>query len=205
MKKSPLFPLMGFLPLVMGFFYIRTAAFPLLGTLFFTALPWVMVALWVRAGWRCGAAGRGWLRSAIVAHWSVLLVAACAVWQFALIPDERRSLALSVFAQYLFGLVPGVVRLVVPLIEWNNTISSGPLIALGTPMSALALLLLFSLGYSLGWRSRQLPRLRRDSVTHTHILHSFTSGTRPRVPLFCFAFSPDCGKLSLRGKQFQFS
>ena len=52
MKKSPLFPLMGFLPLVMGFFYIRTAAFPLLGTLFFTALPWVMVALWVRAGWR---------------------------------------------------------------------------------------------------------------------------------------------------------
>ena len=40
MKKSPLFPLMGFLPLVMGFFYIRTAAFPLLGTLFFTALPW---------------------------------------------------------------------------------------------------------------------------------------------------------------------
>lgn len=81
MKKSPLFPLMGFLPLVMGFFYIRTAAFPLLGTLFFTALPWVMVALWVRAGWRCGAAGRGWLRSAIVAHWSVLLVAACAVWQ----------------------------------------------------------------------------------------------------------------------------
>ena len=142
MKKSPLFPLMGFLPLVMGFFYIRTAAFPLLGTLFFTALPWVMVALWVRAGWRCGAAGRGWLRSAIVAHWSVLLVAACAVWQFALIPDERRSL---------------VVRLVVPLIERNNTISSGPLIALGTPMSALALLLLFSLGYSLGWRSRQLP------------------------------------------------
>ena len=72
MKKSPLFPLMGFLPLVMGFFYIRTAAFPLLGTLFFTALPWVMVALWLRAGWRCGAAGRGWLRSAIVAHWSVL-------------------------------------------------------------------------------------------------------------------------------------
>ena len=157
MKKSPLFPLMGFLPLVMGFFYIRTAAFPLLGTLLFTALPWVMVALWLRAGWRCGAAGRGWLRSAIVAHWSVLLVAACAVWQFALIPDERRSLALSVFAQYLFGLVPGVVRLVVPLIERNNTISSGPLIALGTPMSALALLLLFSLGYSLGWRSRQLP------------------------------------------------
>ena len=87
----------------------------------------------------------------------MLLVAACAVWQFALIPDERRSLALSVFAQYLFGLVPGVVRLVVPLIERNNTISSAPLIALGTPMSALALLLLFSLGYSLGWRSRQLP------------------------------------------------
>ena len=77
--------------------------------------------------------------------------------QFALIPDERRSLALSVFAQYLFGLVPGVVRLVVPLVERNNTISSAPLIALGTPMSALALLLLFSLGYSLGWRSRQLP------------------------------------------------
>ena len=56
MKKSPLFPLMGFLPLVMGFFYIRTAAFPLLGTLFFTALPWLMVALWLRAGRRCGAA-----------------------------------------------------------------------------------------------------------------------------------------------------
>ena len=52
MKKSPLFPLMGFLPLVMGFFYIRTAAFPLLGTLFFTALPWLMVALWLRAGWQ---------------------------------------------------------------------------------------------------------------------------------------------------------
>ena len=88
MKKSPLFPLMGFLPLVMGFFYIRTAAFPLLGTLFFTALPWVMVALWLRAGWRCGAAGRGWLRSAIVAHWSVLLVAACAVPERSMTPSR---------------------------------------------------------------------------------------------------------------------
>ena len=47
MKKSSLYPLMGFLPLVIGFFYIRTAAFPLLGPLFFTALPWVMVFLWV--------------------------------------------------------------------------------------------------------------------------------------------------------------
>lgn len=28
MKKSSLYPLMGFLPLVIGFFYIRTAAFP---------------------------------------------------------------------------------------------------------------------------------------------------------------------------------
>ena len=157
MKKSPLFPLMGFLPLGIGFFYIRTAAFPLLGPLFFTALPWVMVCLWVRAGWRCGVDGRGWLRSAAVAHWAVLLVSVCAVWQFALIPDEGRSLALSVFAQYLFGLVPGVVLVVVPLVERNNTISSGPLIALGTPMSALSLLLLFSLGYSLGWRKRQLP------------------------------------------------
>ena len=157
MKKFPLYPLMGFLPLVMGFFYIRTAVFPLLGPLFFAALPWVMVFLWVRAGWRCGAAGRGWLRSAAVAHWSVLLVSVCAVWQFALIPDERRSLALSVLAQYLFGLVPGVIRVVVPLVERNNTLSSAPLIALGTPMSALALLLLFSLGYSLGWRKRQLP------------------------------------------------
>ena len=153
MKKSSLYPLMGFLPLVIGFFYIRTAAFPLLGPLFFTALPWVMVFLWVRAGWRCGVDGRGWLRSAAVAHWAVLLVSVCAVWQFALIPDERRSLALYVFAQYLFGLVPGVVRVVVPLVERNNTISSGPLIALGTPMSALSLLLLFSLG----WRKRQLP------------------------------------------------
>ena len=150
MKKSSLYPLMGFLPLVIGFFYIRTAAFPLLGPLFFTALPWVMVFLWVRAGWRCGVDGRGWLRSAAVAHWAVLLVSVCAVWQFALVPDEGRSLALSVFAQYLFGLVPGVVRVVVPLVERNNTISSGP-------MSALALLLLFSLGYSLGWRKRQLP------------------------------------------------
>ena len=150
MKKSSLYPLMGFLPLVIGFFYIRTAAFPLLGPLFFTALPWVMVFLWVRAGWRCGVDGRGWLRSAAVAHWAVLLVSVCAVWQFALVPDEGRSLALSVFAQYLFGLVPGVVRVVVPLVERNNTISSGP-------MSALALLLLCSLGYSLGWRKRQLP------------------------------------------------
>ena len=116
-----------------------------------------MVFLWVRAGWRCGVDGRGWLRSAAVAHWAVLLVSVCAVWQFALIPDEGRSLALSVFAQYLFGLVPGVVRVVVPLMERNNTISSCPLIALGTPMSALSLLLLFSLGYSLGWRKRQLP------------------------------------------------
>ena len=157
MKKSSLYPLMGLLPLVIGFFYIRPAAFPLLGPLFFTALPWVMVFLWVRAGWRCGIDGRGWLRSAAVAHWAVLLVSVCAVWQFALVPDEGRSLALSVFAQYLFGLVPGVVRVVVPLVERNNTISSGPLIALSTPMSALALLLLFSLGYSLGWRKPQLP------------------------------------------------
>ena len=157
MKKSSLYPLMGFLPLVIGFFYIRTAAFPLLGPLNFTAMHWVMVFLWVRAGWRCGVDGRGWLRSAAVAHWSVLLVSVCAVRQFALIPDARRSLALSVFALYLFGLVPGVVRVVVPLVERNNTISSGPLIALGTPMSALALLLLFSQGYSLGWRKRQLP------------------------------------------------
>ena len=145
MKKSSLYPLMGFLPLVIGFFYIRTAAFPLLGPLFFTALPWVMVFLWVRAGWRCGVDGRGWLRSAAVAHWAVLLVSVCAVWQFALIPDERRSLALSVFAQYLFGLVPGVIRVVVPLVERNHTISSGPLIALGAPMSGLAPLLLVSL------------------------------------------------------------
>ena len=58
MKKSSLYPLMGFLPLVIGFFYIRTAAFPLLGPLFFTALPWVMVFLWVRAGWR---SGRPWV------------------------------------------------------------------------------------------------------------------------------------------------
>ena len=79
MKKSSLYPLMGFLPLVIGFFYIRTAAFPLLGPLFFTALPWVMVFLWVRAGWRCGIDGRGWLRSAAVAHWAVLLVSVCAV------------------------------------------------------------------------------------------------------------------------------
>ena len=91
MKKSSLYPLMGFLPLVIGFFYIRTAAFPLLGPLFFTALPWVMVFLWVRAGWRCGIDGRGWLRSAAVAHWAVLLVSVCAVWQFALVRRGPQS------------------------------------------------------------------------------------------------------------------
>ena len=157
MKKSSLYPLMGFLPLVIGFFYIRTAAFPLLGPLFFTALPWVMVFLWVRAGWRCGLDGRGWLRSAAVAHWAVLLVSVCAVWQFALIPDERRSLALSVFAQYLFGLVPGVLRVGVPLVERNNTIAACPRIGRGTLMRALALLLRFRRVYVLGWRKRQLP------------------------------------------------
>ncbi|MEI3141633.1 MAG: hypothetical protein V8S34_08990 [Lawsonibacter sp.] len=39
MKKSPLFPLMGFLPLVMGFFYIRTAAFPRRGRCFSPPCP----------------------------------------------------------------------------------------------------------------------------------------------------------------------
>ena len=134
MKKSSLYPLMGFLPLVIGFFYIRTAAFPLLGPLFFTALPWVMVFLWVRAGWRCGIDGRGWLRSAAVAHWAVLLVSVCAVWQFALVPDEGRSLALSVFAQYLFGLVPGVVR-GWSCHWWSGTTPSPP--ALSSPWARL--------------------------------------------------------------------
>jgi len=49
MKKSPLFPLMGFLPLVMGFFYIRTAAFPLLGTLFLWLIGGQMIFLCLSA------------------------------------------------------------------------------------------------------------------------------------------------------------
>lgn len=43
MKRSHYFPWMGLIPLALGGCYVYSVAIPVVGTLLFTLLPWVMV------------------------------------------------------------------------------------------------------------------------------------------------------------------
>ena len=54
MKRSHYFPWMGLIPLVLGGCYVYSTAIPVVGTLLFTLLPWLMVLTWAWLGMDCG-------------------------------------------------------------------------------------------------------------------------------------------------------
>ena len=155
MKKAGYFPWMGLIPLVLGAIYIRSVGIPWFGGILFTVLPWATVAIWVWLGHCCGRDGHRWLTSVLCGHWGVALVAVCAVWQFGLLSSEARDLPVALFGQYLVGLVPLVIPVVVRFIMVEHTIESTPMILYGTLMTAVALIALFSLGYWFGRKRKE--------------------------------------------------
>ena len=152
MKKTGYFPWIGLIPIVFGSLYVHSVSIPIIGSLLFMLIPWAIAVSWLWIGYCCGRDGRTWFTSVLVGHWGVLIIVLCAIWQFGCLPDESRNMILAVFAQYLIGLVPGVIPLVVRFTMVDNTISSLPIILWGTPATAVMLVILFSLGFWFGRR-----------------------------------------------------
>ena len=90
MKRSHYFPWMGLIPLVLGGCYVYSAAIPVVGTLLFTLLPWLMVLTWAWLGMDCGRQRRPFWLSLLAGHWGVLLSVLCGAWQFWLVDDAAR-------------------------------------------------------------------------------------------------------------------
>ena len=86
MKRSHYFPWMGLIPLALGGCYVYSVAIPVVGTLLFTLLPWVMVLAWAWLGMDCGRQRRPFWLSLLAGHWGVLLSVLCGAWQFWLVP-----------------------------------------------------------------------------------------------------------------------
>ena len=82
MKRSHYFPWMGLIPLALGGCYVYSVAIPVVGTLLFTLLPWVMVLAWAWLGMDCGRQRRPFWLSLLAGHWGVLLSVLCGAWQF---------------------------------------------------------------------------------------------------------------------------
>lgn len=149
MKRISWFPLIGLVPILLGFCYVHLVYVPVVWAL----IPWCMTAVWLWAGWRCGRGGRGWLVSVLAGHWGVLLMVLCALWQYGVLNGAGQSVPLAVFAQYLVGLVPGVMRLLMPFWNVGGVIESTRVILICVPATAAALVLLFSAAFFLGKRA----------------------------------------------------
>ena len=68
MKRSHYFPWMGLIPLALGGCYVYSVAIPVVGTLLFTLLPWVMVLAWAWLGMDCGRQRRPFWLSLLAGH-----------------------------------------------------------------------------------------------------------------------------------------
>ena len=90
-ETVPLFPLDGADSLALGGCYVYSVAIPVVGTLLFTLLPWVMVLAWAWLGMDCGRQRRPFWLSLLAGHWGVLLSVLCGAWQFWLVDDAART------------------------------------------------------------------------------------------------------------------
>ena len=121
MKRSHYFPWMGLIPLALGGCYVYSTAIPVVGTLLFTLLPWLMVLTWAWLGMDCGRQRRPFWLSLLAGHWGVLLSVLCGAWQFWLVDDAARSIPIALFGQFISGVVPGAMMLVTPLCIVDGT------------------------------------------------------------------------------------
>ena len=70
MKRSHYFPWMGLIPLALGGCYVYSTAIPVVGTLLFTLLPWLMVLTWAWLGMDCGRQRRPFWLSLLAGWWT---------------------------------------------------------------------------------------------------------------------------------------
>lgn len=157
MKRSHYFPWMGLIPLVLGGCYVYSAAIPVVGTLLFTLLPWLMVLAWAWLGMDCGRQRRPFWLSLLAGHWGVLLSVLCGAWQFWLVDDAARSIPIALFGQFISGVVPGAMMLVPPLCIVDGTYMGSLLVVWGGIASAVLLILIFTVSYWLGRRIAKAP------------------------------------------------
>lgn len=136
MKRSHYFPWMGLIPLALGGCYVYSVAIPVVGTLLFTLLPWVMVLAWAWLGMDCGRQRRPFWLNLLAGHWGALLSVLCGVWQFWLVDDAARSIPIALFGQFISGVVPGAMMLVTPLCIVDGTYMGSLLVVWGGIASA---------------------------------------------------------------------
>lgn len=139
MKRSHYFPWMGLIPLVLGGCYVYSAAIPVVGTLLFTLLPWLMVLAWAWLGMDWRRQRRPFWLSLLAGHWGVLLSVLCGAWQFWLVDDAARSIPIALFGQFISGVVPGAMMLVTPLCIVDGTYMGSLLVVWGGIASAVLL------------------------------------------------------------------
>ena len=144
MKRSHYFPWMGLIPLALGGCYVYSTAIPVVGTLLFTLLPWLMVLTWAWLGMDCGRQRRPFWLSLLAGPWGVLLSVLCGAWQFWLVDDAARSIPIALFGQFISGVVPGAMMLVTPLCIVDGTYMGSLLVVWGGIASAVLLILTFS-------------------------------------------------------------
>ena len=131
---------MGLIPLALGGCYVYSVAIPVVGTLLFTLLPWVMVLAWAWLGMDCGRQRRPFWLSLLAGHWGVLLSVLCGAWQFWLVDDAARSIPIALFGQFISGVVPGAMMLVTPLCIVDGTYMGSLLVVWGGIASAVLLI-----------------------------------------------------------------
>ena len=157
MKRSHYFPWMGLIPLVLGGCYVYSTAIPVVGTLLFTLLPWLMVLTWAWLGMDCGRQRRPFWLSLLAGHWGALLSVLCGVWQFWLVDDAARSIPIALFGQFISGVVPGAMMLATPQCIVDGTYMGSLLVVWGGIASAVLLILIFTVSYWVGRRIAKAP------------------------------------------------
>ena len=155
MRSIGYFPWIGLFPTMMGVVFALAPAVPGFGTFLYMALPPVTVLLWFLIGRRCGRDGYLYRWSVLSGHWGVAQILLVALWQWGLVADEARNATLAVFSQLLMGLVPGIVTLVMPFCMEGDKYVSSQVILWSTAATALALVLIFSIGYWFGLQKRR--------------------------------------------------
>ena len=147
--------LIGAVPLLAGLLRNAVVNLPVVGGLLMALIPWVMAVFWIMAGHRVGQSQRSPFSSLALAHWSTLLCVLCAIWQAGFVPNESHISFFYTLAQLPVGLIPGVIGLVMPLAQEGNVISGNSMVLWGAPVTGLALVLLFALGFFLGRNAKK--------------------------------------------------
>ena len=149
------FPWMGLFPILGGLLFAFSAAIPGVGIVLYAAIPWAMTVLWVWLGRRCARDGCKYAWSLLSAHWGVAQVLLVAVWQWGLLEEGARNASFSGYSQILFGVLPCVVQVILPMCRVGDTYDGRLAILWGTAATAAAFLVLFTIGYRWGKRDRK--------------------------------------------------